>query len=128
MTFLNKPVFVFCRDGEAMPFRSGAEAMGYLEAVDVDDGEYEAAFTFDGYIVSICTSANDVILDRTDDRDEAGLHQRLELVRIRDGLSSPASDITALADEMLHRSWQRRWPRRPRWLAARLHGTEPPKI
>ena len=46
-------VLVFDRDGEAMAFRRLQDAAGFMESVDVLDGEYEAAFTVDGRVVKI---------------------------------------------------------------------------
>jgi hypothetical protein len=65
-------VLVFDRDGDVMAFGSEAEAAGYMEAIDVDDGEYDAAYPADGTVLT--TLAPDgpdgpVVLTRTDELD-----------------------------------------------------------
>ena len=69
-----------------------------------------------------------VTLTVTEERDEASLLHWLEESGVRYGLSSPADDVLAMANELLRREWQDRWPRRPRWLSRRLYGDGPTQL
>jgi hypothetical protein len=121
------PVFVFALDGvEAFP--SVDDAAASMEGIDVANGEYEAVFTLDGRPVTATASKNDVVLTITDRRDEADLDRRLRDWAPRIGLTSPPEDRRAVANELMRRDWELRWPKRPRWLARRLHGSEPPRV
>jgi hypothetical protein len=55
-------------------------------------------------------------------RDVAGLRQRLLDTRPQVGLTRPPENLLAVANELLRLDWEHRWPKRPRWLARRLHG------
>ena len=48
-------VLVFDRDGDAMAFATEEETAGYLEAVDVESGEYAAAYLGDGTVLRLLT-------------------------------------------------------------------------
>jgi hypothetical protein len=121
------PVFVFALDGvDAFP--SVADAAASMEGIDVANGEYEALFTLDGHIVTAAAARNDVVLTITDQRDEPDLQRRLRDWASRIGLTSAPDDRRAIANELMRRDWELRWPRRPRWLARRLHGSAPPQI
>jgi hypothetical protein len=78
-----------------------------MEAVDVDAGEYPALFTLDGRIVTVTTEAEQVVLTVDEQRDEAGLRQRLLDARPRVGLTSPPDDLVASANELLRLEWER---------------------
>ena len=124
-------VLVFTRDGDVMVFESPEQAAEWMEAVDVDAGEYPAVFAVDGRTATASTRQDlreGVLVTVNQEHDEAGLRERLERAVALFGLSSPASDPVAVANELLLRMWERRWPRRPRWLASRLHGDVPPRV
>jgi hypothetical protein len=40
----------------------------------------------------------------------------------------PTDDVIEIGDAILRDSWNSRWPKHPRWLARRLHGTTPPTL
>ncbi len=128
MTPSVRAVFVFDSDGEVMVFPSVEQAAGYMEYIDVEAGEYTALFTLDGRTITAATEGYEVILTVEEARDEAGLRQRLLDGRQRNRLTSPPDDLVAIANELLRREWASRWPRRPRWLARRLHGDGPPTV
>lgn len=129
MTLNADAVFLFDRDGYLWAFRSLEEAAAWMEPVDVLDGEYAAAFTLDGHVVTPTTTAADrVALTVTEERDEASLMHWLRECALRCGLTSPTEDVVAVANELLRREWQNRWPRSPRWLSRRLHGDGPTQV
>ena len=122
-------VFLFDLDGHVSAFRSVEEAAAWMEPNDVLDGEYPAVFTLDGHVVTPATTdADRVTLTVTDERDEASLLHWLEECGSRYGLTSPADDVLAVANELLRREWKSRWPRRPRWLSRRLYGDGPTQL
>lgn len=122
-------VFVFDRDGDVMAFKSEAEAADYMEAIDVDDGEYAAAYLADGTVLDILAPHGPdgpVVLQRTDDVDEGALLGRIQAYRrAQGGESAGVPDPIDFANDLRRREWELRWPRRPRWLVRRLHGRGP---
>ncbi|WP_225753363.1 hypothetical protein [Actinotalea sp. Marseille-Q4924] len=122
-------VLVFDRDGGVVAFPRVEVAAGWMESIDVLDGEYELAYTPDGRVVDI-TGALDgpVSLVITPERDELGLRERLERSRARAGFVANVDDPASVANELMRREWELRWPRRPKWLHRRFHGDHPPQI
>lgn len=120
-------VFAFTQEGDAMVFTSLADAASYMEAIDVEDGEYAALFLIDGRIVAATTGAENVVLTVTADRDEHGLKRRVREYRLRAG-EPPVDDLVAVANDWLQRDWERRWPRWPHWLTRRRRGEGPPSV
>jgi hypothetical protein len=116
-----RPVLVFSRDGDVDVFASVRAAAGYLEAIDVEDGEYAAIFTYDGCEVAATTGAgNEVHLTITDRHDPDRLEELVRRAR------PEAAGVVGLANEELRLAWEGRWPRRPRWLHRRVRGDAPP--
>ncbi len=70
-------VFAFDRDGDLAVFASVDEAADWLEATDVEDGEYDVLYAMDGRVLAARSQDQQVILSVTDRRDEAALQQRL---------------------------------------------------
>lgn len=118
-------MFVFADDGLNV-FPSLGDLYGWLEAPDVDEGVYEAIFSMHGDVIRARTEGMNVILTVTGIVDLDGLERRLR-AHEHEFLSDPA-DRRAVANEMLRRQWDARWPQRPRWLARRLHGDGPPEV
>jgi hypothetical protein len=114
-----------------MAFQSEAEAAGFMEAIDVDDGEYDAAYLVDGTVLLIrILQGRDgpVALERTDQQHREVLLERIRSFQEANGLPVDVSDLTGFADRLRRQAWARRWPRRPHWLAHRLHGSGPKAI
>jgi hypothetical protein len=61
------PLVVFDRNGDAWAFRNYHDAAGWIEAVDVIDGEYHA-YDADGYVLSLTVAEGDVQIRRTAER------------------------------------------------------------
>ena len=122
------PVVAFDRHGYTIVFRSLTEAASWMEAIDVDDNEYVAVYALDGRSIRAATAHEAVVLTLTEERNDADLRRRLDECRIRDGLRSPSGDIVGIANELLRREWEQRWPRRPRWLSRRRRDPGPPQI
>src|SRR5690242_10565755 len=122
-------VLLFDLDGYVSVFRSVEEAAAWMEPNDVLDGEYPAVFTLDGHVVTPTTAEPDrVTLTVTEERDEASLMHWLKESASRYGPASPADDVLAVANELLRREWQHRWPTRPRWLSRWLYGDGPTQL
>lgn len=103
-------------------------AAGYMEPVDVRNGEYEAVFDESGrrYDVSV---ADDVTrLTPTDEVDRDRLVRLLrQYVRGENLGLGPEhfDDPLAVAAAICEWEWEHRWPKRPRWLSRRIHGDGP---
>jgi hypothetical protein len=117
------PLFVFADDGLHV-FRDMGAVVSYVEVPDVEDGVYEALFTVSGEVIEAETAGRHVVLRPTGRTDLAELRRRLK--ENAHGFESDPANVDAVAREMLLASWEARWPKRPRWLDRRLHGTEPP--
>jgi hypothetical protein len=116
------PIFVFADDGLNV-FRDIGAVLDDVEAPDVEDGVYEAIFTVAGEVIEAETSDRDVALRPTGRIELAELRRRVRESAHR--FRSHPEDLNAVARELLQAEWEARWPKRPRWLDRRLHGTEP---
>jgi hypothetical protein len=122
-------VFVFDRDGEVMAFPHLETAAGWMESMDVLEGEYEVAFTIDGREVTIAAEReSSVFLRVTDARNLDDLRKRLSRSGDHLGLSFDLSDLTAVANDLMRSEWDQRWPRRPRWASRLTRGKGPPQV
>jgi hypothetical protein len=121
-------VFVFDEDPLPSVYPSLLAAAADMEAVFVDDGVYDALYTVDGRVVSAGTEDGRVVLTVTDARDAHDLRRRLSEWCERGRLASDPADPVAVANELLRRQWDSRWPKRPGWLSRRMHGEHPPQI
>jgi hypothetical protein len=117
-----EPVFVFADDGLNV-FADLDALLGWIEAPDVEDGVYEAIFTVSGEVIEAQASGRHVVLKPTGRVELSDLQQRVRASA--DRFSSDPADLQAVAHEMLRADWEARWPKRPRWLARRLHGDPP---
>ena len=114
-----------------MALGSESEAAGCMGAIDVDDGEYDAAYLVDGTVLQILAPDGrdaPVVLQRTDEHDPDALLGRIRTCQRVNGRSADVSDLFASANDVRQREWERGWPRRPRWLARRLHGSGPERL
>jgi hypothetical protein len=122
-----RALFVFDRENECSVFSDVAEATGQLEANDVEAGEY-VVFDQDGTVLELWAEGLHVHLRPTDERALAQLQERLSLFLHRWPISCASEDPMDIGNAILEAAWERRWPRRPRWLATRLHGDAPPTL
>lgn len=125
-----RAVFVFQRDDpEMLVFPSLKAAASSIEAIDVNDGVYEALYTLDGWVIDPRPDASErqVELIVSKKRDVDGLLQRVANRRPSDRVPSP-EDLRVIANEELRRQWNARWPRWPAWLDRRMHGDGPTRI
>jgi hypothetical protein len=121
-------VFVFDREGDLNVFPSLRAASGWLEAVDVDGGEYPAAFLDDGSVVEMSTADQCVVLTATATRDLPRLDRLLTEYQHRVGTGVGGGSARDFANDWLRAEWEQQWPKRPTWLARRLHGDHPPQV
>lgn len=98
-----------------------------MEAIDVDGGEYAAAFLHDGTVVDIRTRQDEVVLTPAATRDVARLDRLLREYRRRVGAPEWSGSRIDYANDWLRKEWALRWPKRPAWVARRLHGDRPPQ-
>ena len=119
-------VFLFERQGDLNVFASVSDAAGWMEAIDVEDGG--SAFLHDGTVLDVASASGAVVLTPTEARD-LPLLERL-LADYRRGLGVATSTVAPLdfANEWLRQDWERRWPRRPVWLARWFRGDSPPQV
>lgn len=96
-----------------------------MEAIDVEAGEYAAVYDTDGRVISVATSDDLVVLRRTEHLDAPGLRERLERLQQRHAIAGPLDDPAEVASARLANAWEKRWPKRLRWLDKRLHGEGP---
>jgi hypothetical protein len=54
--------------------------------------------------------------------DEEQLRQRLAAFVTKRQIEVPSDDLIEIGNAILREDWNSRWPKRPRWLANRLHG------
>jgi hypothetical protein len=122
-----RALFVFDRENSCSVFPDAAEATGQLEANDVEAGEY-VVFDQDGTVFEIWAEGLDVRLRRTDERDLAQLQDRLGRFLDESRITCASADVIDVGNAILEAEWESRWPKRPRWLATRLHGDAPPTL
>ena len=106
-----------------------AEAAGYVEAVDVEDGVYDDFISLEGE--RLVPRALDATVIRLDPSGEIVPDRLVALLRrehARGYAFSDPADPVAVTNEMLTFQWESRWPKRPGWLDRRLHGTGPARI
>lgn len=121
-------VFVFDTSGDLNVFASLGDAAGWMEAIDVDDGEYAAAYLADGTVLRLSTDSNRVVLTPVPERDLPGLTAAVGQYERRLHGQAEVDDLVRYANAWLRREWEAAWPRRPQWLARRLHGAEPKQV
>lgn len=102
-------------------------ASGYMEPVDVRNGEYEAVFDESGrrYRFDVVNGATQLL--PTDEFDVDALKERLRAHALEthslEGFDP--DDPMAAAAAISRFEWEHRWPRWPKWLSQRLHGSQP---
>ena len=120
-----RAIFVFTADQDLLVFLSSDDAAGYMEAIDVEAGEYPAIYTDEGDVIEATAAGQTVVLTDTGRSDSDDLTSRI--ARYCQMVGAPTSvDRVAFANVVLGAEWEARWPQRPRWLSRRIHGETPP--
>ncbi|MEV5463311.1 hypothetical protein [Streptomyces sp. NPDC002788] len=104
-------VLVFDQDEDLMVFESFAHAGDYLEAIDVSDGEYTAAYSPDGGVLALTAPegpAGSVGLTRTGRGDLADLERRVAHYWQRHQVGQPPRDPLQTARFLIDRDNQPR--------------------
>ena len=73
-------VLIFDRDEDLLVFESFVHATNWIEAIDVDEGEYTAGYTPDGGVLTLAAPEGPegpVVLTRTGSVDLGDLEQRV---------------------------------------------------
>jgi hypothetical protein len=122
-----RALFVFDRGNWCSVFSDIAHAAGDLETNDVEADEY-VVFDQDGTVVEIWAEGIHVRLRPTDERDLAALRERLRRFLDECHVECASEDLIDIGNAILRADWESRWPKRPRWLATRLHGDAPPTL
>ena len=120
-------VFVFDRENWCYVFPSVAEAEGNLEAADVEADEY-VALDQDGRLFEAEVEGIDIHLRPTELRDPQQLRDRLTRFTLEWEIECESDDLIDIGNAILEAAWDDRWPKRPRWLARRIHGSKPPRL
>lgn len=77
MSGMDSVVFVFDRGKDVNVFLSVSDAVDWIEAVDVDEGEYPYAYDTAGTVLRFATNGEIVSLDKTEQLDLDALKARL---------------------------------------------------
>lgn len=121
-------VFAFGVEDDLHVFPSEEYAAGWMEAVDVEEGEYAAAYLLDGTVLEFWAAEEEVFLRRTDSEDLPALMARLRASQRAAGGPEEVGDLVAFANEVMREEWEGRWPRPPRWLRRWFPGKGPPRV
>ena len=126
------PIFVFDRAGDLdIDIVGGPSGM---EAIDVSDGEYPAAYSLSGDRIRIEVRGHpqtgDVVFVATGENALGELEARVRAYAERVGLSTEDTGdlLIDVANALAMNDWQSRWPKRPGWLSRRMHGTGPARF
>jgi hypothetical protein len=107
-------VFLFDRDHDLNVFASQAQAEGWMEAIDVEAGEYVAAYRQDGTRLTPTVLDRRVVLSPTGDVEPEALSVRLQEFAASARSAPQTTDPEAFAREWLA---PRPRPRFLRWFA-----------
>jgi hypothetical protein len=124
-----RAIFMFMH-GDMAVDPSPEKAAGGMEAVDVEAGEYDAIYDI-GLVYEPIVENYRVRLIPTETRDYEDLVRRLTDFGSRAGLVLPdeGPDFpVAVARRVAAWDWEHRWPKRPKWLSRRIHGSQPPQF
>ena len=104
-------------------------AANFMEAIDVQNGQYEVVYDATGLIYLPQVDGYQVRLVPTDTRDRDDLVRRLTDYSKALGLALDPSlhDFPIeVARSIAALEWSRRWPKWPLWLSRWMHGSGPP--
>ncbi|MCX4453361.1 hypothetical protein OG585_11700 [Streptomyces sp. NBC_01340] len=108
-------VLIFDRDEDLLVFESYIHATNWIEAIDVDEGEYTAAYSPDGGVLTLTAPEGpegSVVLSRTGSVDLGDLERRVAIYWHRHQTGQPPRDPLQTARFLIGRDNQ---PRRG-WL------------
>lgn len=126
-----RPRAVFVFDGGDLSVHDSLESAAIsLEAIDVENGEFDF-YTDDGTVVAATVTGEHVFLAPTTTGRQQEFLDRLD--RFLLAVDAPAEvrsapDVIDKAQYVVDLNWGRRWPKRPAWLARRIHGDDPPHL
>jgi hypothetical protein len=122
-----RALFVFDRDNWCSVFAGPEHAAVELEVNDADADEY-VAFDEYGRVFTLRADGQHVRLSATDDHDHERLRERLTAFVTERQIEVASDDPIEVGNAILREAWNSRWPKRPQWLANRLHGDTPPSL
>lgn len=99
-------VLVFDRDEDLLVFDSFAHATNWIEAIDVDEGEYTAAYSPDGGVLALTAPEGPeglVVLARTGSMDLGDLERRVARYWRRHQAGQPTRDPLQTARFLIER-------------------------
>jgi hypothetical protein len=123
-------IFMF-GDGGPVVRSTTEEASDFMEAVDVENGEYDVVYDESGLILRPQVQGRRVHLLPTGSGDHGDLIRRLSEWCQTNGLSldSHSADFPAqVARRIAEAEWRTRWPKRPAWLSRMIHGSAPSRF
>ncbi|NJP35921.1 hypothetical protein [Micromonospora thermarum] len=92
---------IFDRNGGVWAFRSYDDAEGWIEAIDVVDGEY-FGFDSEGYVLAFDVIQPDVVvISRTDDRAEERAADKIQSAMSLSGAPLRSRSLPEMIDELL---------------------------
>jgi hypothetical protein len=100
-------VLTFDRDEGLLVFESFVHATNWIEAIDVDEGEYTAAYTPDGGVLALTAPEGpegSVVLARTGSVDRGDLERRVARYWRRHQPGQPARDPLQTARFLIERN------------------------
>jgi hypothetical protein len=120
-------IFMF-GDGGPVVRSTTEEASDFMEAVDVENGEYDVVYDETGLILRPHVQDRQVHLLPTESGDNGDLFRRLSECQTNGiSLDSHSGDFPAqVARRIAASEWSNRWPKRPAWLSRMIHGSTPP--
>lgn len=103
------PVLLFERNGDVHVFDSAPRAEQWMEAIDVEDGEYVVAYLPDGRRYLPTSEGGLIRLVPAGDADVDDLRRRLSAYRLRVPSAPATEDAAGFAAETLRWHAERRW-------------------
>lgn len=100
------PVLIFDRNEDLLVFESFVHATDWIEAIDVDEGEYTAAYSPDGGVLALTASEGPeglVVLARTGSVDLGDLERRVACYWRRHQTGQAAHDPLQTARFLIER-------------------------
>lgn len=99
-------VLIFDRDEDLLVFESSVHATNWIEAIDVDEGEYTAAYSPDGGVLALTAPEGperSVVLARTGSVDLGELERRVACYWRRHQVGQPTRDPVQTARFLIER-------------------------